>query len=122
MQSKSLKVEIKGISTKNTEELKEILGSEIELSLSSPSTRLGGELLSVAFLLGVMQATPSIINAITNFLSEKKKEMYITFRVTSEDGKVLVEGSATEERLESIYRIIKDYNNRFKNEQKENSK
>lgn len=96
------KIEIFGVSKSNIASLKDILGGDIHVVQNKPDTRTGIELLSAAFVIGVLKVSPPLIKAITDFLSEIRKSKHVSFKVSSKDGSKIIEGTVSKETLNEL--------------------
>lgn len=101
-------LQITGISRTDIEHLEATISIRSASTTSSQNSglRSGVELLSAAFIIGIANATPGIVKALTDLLSEIRRSKYVTFKLTSADGKSLIEGSATPERINQLTAIL----------------
>jgi hypothetical protein len=96
-------MEFTGISADDVTELQKVLGVEPEPQKDGeqPPHRMGSELLSAAFILGILNAAPALITAVADVLLRMRESKYFTLKLVLDD-KTIVEGAATPDRIATL--------------------
>lgn len=93
---------LNGISKKELDFLKKNLGKDIPVEVKPPKIRSGIEILSAAFILGILKVTPDILKAILELIREANKTKHISIKLASDDGRIVIEGLASKGKLEEL--------------------
>jgi len=102
------RLDITGLSDADAAQLARLLGVESSVApIEQATTRTAGELVSAAFILGVLNALPALTAPITDFLSKLREQKYIKFKFSLDGGETFVEGSGTAENIETLARTMK---------------
>ena len=105
-QDQAYRLTIRGATEPDVEQIRRILNVNPQYEETSPPSRDASAFLSAAFVLGVLNATPAIVNALTDLLARMRQDKYFTFRLTSFDDRVHIEGAATPERILELKQIL----------------
>lgn len=102
------KLEVAGLSRDDAARLAELLGVQPSIDNVGPlATRSAGELVSAAFILGVLNALPALTAPVTEFLTKLREQKYIKFKLSLDGGETFVEGAATPENIEALSKTLK---------------
>ncbi len=103
---REVKLELHGLSKKELKLFSEVFGNEKPVSVLTPQTRSANELVSAAFVLGLLQITPALINSLVNLMNNLRTSRHYTFKLTSPDGSKEITGSATPEKIEQLQKYL----------------
>jgi hypothetical protein len=96
-------LELHGLTAEDIARCEAAFGVSAQVARTIPvPTRATVELFSAAFLLGVINATPALIKAISDMLADLRRARYFTMKVTLDDGKTVIEGAVSPERISEL--------------------
>lgn len=103
MSTSNITLHFDGLSTEEISSISKLLETEAIINNeSSTTTRMSNELISAAFILGVINATPPLIKAITELITDIRRNKYFTIKLVLDNGETTVEGAATPERIAAL--------------------
>lgn len=101
------KLEITGLSDTDASRLASLLGVDSSIvPINQSATRSAGELVSAAFILGVLNALPALTSPLTDFLSKLREQKYIKFKFSLDGGETFVEGAGSAENIETLAKTM----------------
>ncbi len=109
MTTQQVKFDVQGLSRDDLSRLTNVLGAQPDMHDDRAALTARGEhdLLTATFIIGLMNATPALIKALGELISDIRKTRYFTIKVTLDDGKTLVEGAATPRQLTALAAALK---------------
>lgn len=102
------RLEIVGLSGQDAARLADLLGIVPAVGpIGRSTTRSAGELVSAAFILGVLNALPALATPVTDFLTKLREQRYVKFKFSVDGGETFVEGSGTPDNIERLAQTLR---------------